>query len=209
MVGPVRPFGSQVGGRRPIAATGLPRSAFTSRRSLCYNAGSQTVAKASAKGQAVTVTSASRAITSLLVVLVAACAVPRVRPAPFRARPDSVVSGDLLGPFDGRAVDVDTAKPIPGALVYASWAYAEGFGAVAPAGSQELIVSTDANGEYRIPRLERVLTGRDRRLVSFHLVIYKQGFVAYRSDRRFPDTSRRKVFKCLGQVGGEALRMFI
>ena len=52
--------------------------------------------------------------------------------------------------------------------------------------------ATDASGRYRIRELEDWPSGR--RLISFHMVIYKRGYVAYRSDRRFSDLGPRRDF---------------
>src|SRR5262245_26181041 len=132
----------------------------------------------------------------LLWVLVcgAGCAMPHVRPAPFRERPDSVSSGDLRGPFDGRVVDGDTGRPVQGALVYASWSFIEGFGLNSPSGYREHLATTDANGRYRVPRLDGMPGGGSIRLADFHMVVYKKGYVAYRSDRRFDDLGTRTDF---------------
>lgn len=125
--------------------------------------------------------------------LLAACSGARVRNAPFRARPDSVKPGTLLGPFDGRVVDASTGDPVAGALVYASWSFQAGYGFTTPAGHREQITSTDANGRYEIPRLDDV-PGGSARVTEFVLVVYKRGYVAYRSDRRFRDMAPRREF---------------
>jgi hypothetical protein len=123
--------------------------------------------------------------------VLAGCASSQPRPAAFPVRPDSVEPGDLRGPFDGQVLDAETERPVAGALVYASWAMAEGTGAVAPAGWRDQVVSTDATGRYKIPRLPGKVPGR---LTGFHLVVYKRGYVAYRSDHRFEDFAARTDF---------------
>ena len=133
-----------------------------------------------------------RLLLLALILASGACASGGVRPAPFPARPDSIESGDLRGPFDGRVLDAETDRPVAGALVHASWGYVTGTGAVAPAGWREHITSTDANGRYRVPRQDGGPGGA--RLASFRLVIYKRGYVAYRSDRRFEDYALRGDF---------------
>jgi hypothetical protein len=141
-------------------------------------------------------------LASLLVILTSSltsCAPPLVRPAPFRARPDTIARGDLRGPFDGRVLDADTDRPLVGALVYASWRFVTsdgGNGQTAPAGFREHIGSTDATGHYVVPELGD-LPGR---LSDFHLVVYKRGYVAYRSDRRFDDFGPRSDFTQRDQV---------
>src|SRR5687767_13529176 len=85
-----------------------------------------------------------------------ACKTPMVRPATFRARPDSVKIGDLRGPFDGRVVDAETGRPVAGALVHATWSFVSGTGLVSPAGYGEWLGSTDSNGRYKVPRLSNL-----------------------------------------------------
>jgi hypothetical protein len=126
----------------------------------------------------------------------AACATPQARPASFRVRPDSVARGDLAGPFSGRVIDSETDRPIPGALVYASWRFVSGSGFVAPDGFRDWIGSTDAQGRYVVPELEDAPGGA--RLADFHLLVYKRGYVAYRSDRRFDDLGPQTEFSQQG-----------
>lgn len=134
----------------------------------------------------------SSLFAALLGILLVACASQPVRTAPFRARPDSVEAGDLRGPFTGRVVDAATASPVAGALVYASWTYEAGAGLPIPGGYRENISNTDANGYYTVPAVGSAPDGA--RLVDFALVVYKRGFVAYRSDRRFADFGPRLDF---------------
>jgi hypothetical protein len=115
-----------------------------------------------------------------------------VRPAPFRARPDTVVRGDLRGPFSGRVMDGETDRPVQGALVYASWRFVAGAGFSAPHGYREWIGSTDALGRYLVPRLDGGVPGG--LLSDFHLLVYKRGYVSYRSDRRFDDLGAQTEF---------------
>ncbi|MCA9679746.1 MAG: carboxypeptidase regulatory-like domain-containing protein [Kofleriaceae bacterium] len=130
----------------------------------------------------------------LATILGAACATTPVRTAPFRARPDSVEPGDLRGPFSGRVVDSSGGAPIAGALVYASWSFETGAALPSPAGFEDFTGSTDADGNYRIPRLADAKVPAGARLVDFTLVVYKRGYVAYRSDRRFADLGPRMDF---------------
>lgn len=124
-----------------------------------------------------------------IAVLASGCSAPHVRPAPFRIRPDSVDPGDLRGPFDGRVVDAENGRPISGANAYAAWNFVDG----GPAGTRTALVVTDVNGRYAIPKLKSG-SGTRGTLSDFHLVIYKSGYVAYRSDRRFEDFSTRTEF---------------
>ena len=113
------------------------------------------------------------------------------RPAAFRARPDSTKAGVLAGPFDGKVSDASTGDPVAGALVYGSWTYQDGSAAGQPAGFREAVASTDSNGRYLLSKPKAPPLSR---LVDFHLVIYKRGYVAYRSDRRFADLGPKLDF---------------
>ncbi len=125
---------------------------------------------------------------------------PQPRTAPFRARPDSVEAGDLRGPFTGRVLDTASGSPIAGAMVYATWSLEAGVGSSQAAGYREYVTSTDASGRYRVPPFAKVRrpTGSEpipgARITNFYLVIYKRGFVGYRSDRRFDDLGPRMDF---------------
>src|SRR5262249_31923857 len=136
-------------------------------------------------------------VGAAVAILALGCASAPVRPAPFRARPDSVARGDLLGPFFGRVVDVDTQRPVVGALVQATWTFVDGFGLTGPAGYREWVGSTDAQGFYQIPRLEDTPKARPS---DFHLVVYKRGYLSFRSDRRFSDFGARNDFTQFGTM---------
>jgi hypothetical protein len=121
-----------------------------------------------------------------------ACVDTAIRTAPFRAHPDAAEAGSLQGPFAGRVVDATTHAPIAGALIYAAWTFERGTGLAEPAGSKEFVGSTDAGGNYKVPKLDRLPRGT--RATDFTLLIYKRGFIAYRSDRRFTDLGLRMDF---------------
>jgi hypothetical protein len=134
---------------------------------------------------------------AVLLATATACGASGVRPAPFRARPDSVDPGSLLGPYDGKVVDAASGDPIAGALVYATWSLQSGSGMQAPSGFRETVTSTDSSGRYRVPAFDQVDgpgVSRRARVADFYLVIYKRGYVAYRSDRRFDDLGPRQDF---------------
>ncbi len=98
----------------------------------------------------------------------------------------------MRGPFNGRVVDVTTHAPIAGALVYAAWTLERGSALPEPAGAREYVGSTDAGGNYRVPSFESVPSGT--RVTEFTLLVYKRGYIAYRSDRRFTDLGLRMDF---------------
>jgi len=111
-----------------------------------------------------------------------------VAQAPFPARPDTVLPGDLLGSFDGQVLDAASGKPIPGAIVQASWGFETGRGLTAPACGSVTTVATDNDGRYVVERLSDLPTSRAR-VASVTLVVYERGYVAYRSDRVFDNAA--------------------
>jgi hypothetical protein len=119
---------------------------------------------------------------------------PMVERAPFSVRPDSVRPGDLLGPYDGVVLDADSERPISGATVAASWAFERGIGLRAPAGAEEVVVETGADGRYLIPRISDFPGGASARIRRFTLIVYHRGHVAWRSDNLFPGRERRRDF---------------
>src|SRR5690606_15623101 len=125
-------------------------------------------------------------------VALSACATSGARTAPFRVRPDAAAAGSLVGPFDGRVVDSTTKAPVAGALIYAAWTLERGTALPEPAGANEFVGSTDAAGRYKVPALGALPRGV--RVTEFTLLVYKRGFIAYRSDRRFDDLGPRMDF---------------
>jgi hypothetical protein len=119
---------------------------------------------------------------------------PVVENAPFSVRPDNLRSGDLLGPFDGVVVDTETDRPIAGATVFGSWAFERGVGLTGPAGAREVSVETTADGRYQLPAPTDVPTGSSMRLCRFTLIVYRRGYVGYRSDFKFGTRERRHDF---------------
>ncbi len=137
---------------------------------------------------------------AILGALLAACAETGIRTAPFRIRPDAAEPGSLEGPFSGRVVDSTTKNPVAGALVYGAWTLERGTGLPEPAGAKEFVASTDAAGYYKVPVLSGVPRGD--RVTEFTLLIYKRGYIAYRSDRRFNDLGLRMDF---AQISNQVL----
>jgi hypothetical protein len=129
-----------------------------------------------------------------------ACAQTGARTAPFRVRPDAADAGSLTGPFDGRVVDTTTKAPVAGALVYAAWTLERGTALAEPAGAREFVGSTDSAGYYKVPTLGALPRGV--RVTELTLLVYKRGYISYRSDRRFADLGPRLDF---AQHGNQVL----
>jgi hypothetical protein len=140
---------------------------------------------------------ARAALLALVVGGAAACG-PVVGNAPFSARPDTLQPGDLLGPFDGIVIDAETERPIAAATVVGAWAFERGIGLRGPAGFREFALETSADGRYQIPRPEDVPTGGSMRLRRFTLIVYRRGYVAYRSDFKFGSGEQRHDFSQRG-----------
>ena len=121
-----------------------------------------------------------------------------IEAAPFPVRPDSVRPADLLGPYDGIVLDADTDRPIAGATVAAAWAFERGIGFHAPAGANEFVTETGADGRYVVPKLNDLPCGASMRVRRFTLIVYHRGHVAWRSDRLFPGREARRDFSQRG-----------
>lgn len=132
-------------------------------------------------------------LLAALLVALTGCA-PYVYQADFSERSDLSQAGDLLGPYTGRVVDNGTGKPLAKVLVYASWEIVRGVGFVVPGGSSVYVTHTDTDGQYTIPKLATVPSGASRAVANFRLVVYRRGYVAYRSDRVYPGDERRFDF---------------
>jgi hypothetical protein len=128
-------------------------------------------------------------VSATLLATLTACS-PIVRDAAFVGARDQVADVTLEGPFDGQVVDATTAEPIAGAVVVGVWSYDQGDGLLGPAGSETIEVKTDQAGRYRIPKAPMKVRGTAVRLVSFELVAYKRGYVAYRSDAEIDGGAR-------------------
>lgn len=142
----------------------------------------------------------AHALLFVLALAQSACVDTAIRTAPFRVRPDAAGAGSLRGPFTGRVLDATTKAPIAGALVYAAWTFERGTALPEPAGVREVVSSTDAGGNYSVPLLAKLPRGV--RVTEFTLLVYKRGYVAYRSDRRFHDLGPRMDF---AQHGNQVL----
>lgn len=118
---------------------------------------------------------------------------PLVRPANFVGARDQVTDASLLGPFDGQVLDATTGEPIADAVVVGVWAYDRGDGFIGPHGSETYSTTTDAAGRYRIAPPSLSVRASALRLVSFHVVVYKRGYLGYRSDALY-EGGRRPDF---------------
>lgn len=121
-----------------------------------------------------------------------ACAGP-IALAPFPIRPDTVIPGSLLGPFDGQVVDHASGNPIAGALVLGTWAFETPAGLAIPEASHTESTQTGNDGNYLLPKLPAGQS-QPALLRRFTLIVYKAGYMGYRSDLRSDDHSPRHDF---------------
>jgi hypothetical protein len=132
-------------------------------------------------------------MAALFAASVSSCG-PLVENAPFSARPDTLRPGDLLGPFDGLVVDGETERPLAGAAVEGSWAFERGIGLQGPVAALEAATETGADGRYRLRIPADLPRGEGIRLRRFTLIVYRRGYVAWRSDGSFPTGEPRHDF---------------
>ncbi len=140
----------------------------------------------------------------LVACVVSGCSrFPMQRTAQFRERPDSVRKGDLRGPYSGKIIAQNTGEAVAGALIYATWSFQSGAGLAQRSGYKQFVGTSDKQGRYQIPPIGKLPASKQlpapsipngARLVDFRLLVYKRGYVAYRSDHRFSDLSKRFDF---------------
>lgn len=131
------------------------------------------------------------ALPALVALLGVACAGPTVQ-APFPERPDTVRPGSLRGPFDGQVVEAANGNPVSSALVLGSWGFERPGALPGPAGTVTRSVLTRSDGGYELPAVSPPESGL--LLSRFTLLVYKGGFLGYRSDQRFEDKGARSDF---------------
>lgn len=117
---------------------------------------------------------------------------PELAPAQFAARSDTTQPGSLLGPFDGRVTDGASGHPLPGAIVWVSYSFCQGEVLCTPIAGQTWSGETDADGRYAVPQLSQFPAAS--RLSRTTLVVYKRGYLGYRSDRYFESARPRHDF---------------
>jgi len=94
------------------------------------------------------------------------------------------LTGCYLG-ISGRVIDAETQQPIEGAIVLAQWTKTHGLGLTYHSVYKIVETETDKNGNF-------LISGAYSPFVNAPtLVVYKQGYVAWRNDFVFPDYVKR------------------
>ncbi len=98
-----------------------------------------------------------------------------------------LISGCYL-PMSGRVVDGETKQPIEGAVVLVEWTEEHGLGLTYHTVYKIAETETDKQGRFSLPGAYNPLVDQPC------LVIYKQGYVAWRNDTVFPSFEKRRGY---------------
>lgn len=94
------------------------------------------------------------------------------------------------GPMTGTVVDAETGNPIEDAIVYVEWTVTTGLPGLKSANTYAVTEKvTDKNGKFTIVGVLNPMVNRPV------VVVYKKGYVAWRSDYIFPDYAHRMDFE--------------
>jgi len=91
-------------------------------------------------------------------------------------------------PLTGRVIDAETQQPIDGAVVLVEWNEAHGLGLTYHTVYKIAETETDKKGRFSLPGAYSPFIDQP------YLVIYKQGYVAWRNDNVFPGYEKRKDY---------------
>lgn len=93
------------------------------------------------------------------------------------------------GPMTGTVVDAETGKPIEGAVVHVEWTVTTGVPGLQSTKTYDVVEKvTDKEGTFRFWGVLNPIVNRPL------IIVYKKGYVAWRSDYIFPDYEHRKGF---------------
>lgn len=89
----------------------------------------------------------------------------------------------------GTVIDAETGKPIEGTVVLAQWTATKGFGLTYHERYKVIETVTDKEGKFIVSGVLNPFVDPPE------VVIYKEGYVAWRNDFIFPDYKKREDFK--------------
>jgi len=91
-------------------------------------------------------------------------------------------------PISGKVIDAETQQPIEGAVVLVEWNEAHGLGLTYHTVYKIVETATDKKGDFFLPGAYSPFVDPP------YLVIYKQGYIAWRNDTIFPSFEKRKDY---------------
>jgi hypothetical protein len=100
----------------------------------------------------------------------------------------ALVTTGCYFPISGRVIDAETQQPIEGAVVLVEWDEEHGLGFTYHTIYKIAETETNKEGKFSLPGAYSPLVD------SPSLLIYKQGYVAWRNDTIFPSFEKRKDY---------------
>jgi len=101
-----------------------------------------------------------------------------------------VMSSSCYAEIIGKVADAETGQPVEGAIVLVQWTKTKGMPGMIHHEVDKIVeVETDKEGRFSIAEKYNPLIN------TADIVIYKDGYVAWRNDIIFPGWTKRKDFK--------------
>ena len=92
------------------------------------------------------------------------------------------------GGITGTVIDVETGKPIEGAIVLVEWTMTKGIGLTHTDSYKVVEKVTDKNGKFSVSGVSNPFVDPPM------IVVYKDGYIAWRNDYIFPGFKKRTDF---------------
>lgn len=94
----------------------------------------------------------------------------------------------------GTVVDAETGKPIEGAVVLVEWTKTKGIGLTYHEVEKIMEVATDKEGKFNVSGVSNPFVDPPM------IVVYKEGYIAWRNDYIFPGFKKRTDFKYKNEI---------
>ena len=99
-------------------------------------------------------------------------------------------TGEYAGDFSGTVIDAETGKPIEGAFVIVQWTEIKGWPGLSHHKHYKTVdVETGKGGKFLVSGVKKLNIDDPK------IIIFKEGYVAWRNDFIFPNWEMRKDFK--------------
>lgn len=99
------------------------------------------------------------------------------------------LSSGCYGDITGTVVDVETGKPVEGAVVLVEWTMTKGLGLTYTKSYKVVEALSDKEGKFSVEGVSNPLVNPP------DLTIYKKGYVVWNNLKIFPDYKKREDFK--------------